>query len=491
MNSIKLKNMKKLKKVSFAFLKGLIIISMFLPMASFADGGIIIPEGDRWKPLDEESQNAFISYKDGFENLIVSVNLNKSDEGAVWIFPVPAEPEKVAIDILKNIPSLSGEEVIEKAKQNIKDVSRGLRMTQIYPIFLEKETYRYGPPSIQSLGGKTLFDENRAPEDVTIHEHLEKEGMTTEIITAKNSKALYNYLADKGPELKKGTFPMFDYYIGKDYTFICSWMTKKETIRPPIFPQPMPMPEEKVLGVEEIMPYPIPYIPEKQRGIFITFPTDKIYYPLYPTSIYESKKIPINISILDYVKPELYGTIKPYTKEIKYYWQSYGLGNEFESFYRGDNIKYTKIEINAPSKYLTEDLWIKKETPAKVILAGFFARYPLIDYFMAAILWSVLSGIIAGKIIFKKSGKIKRYALLGLCNVFSIIGLIIGTVFTQTKKIEKDQKEKIKELKKELKEMGLKITSRDTKRKIFFVLLFSATFVILTIIRQGILVWML
>ena len=106
-------------------------------------------------------------------------------------------------------------------------------------------------------------------------------------------------------------------------------------------------------------------------------------------------------------------------------------------------------------------------------------------------MWSAVAGVIAGLIIFKKSRKIKRYALLGLCNVFSIIGLVVGTIFTQTKKIEKEQKEKIKKYQKELKEMGLKITSRDAKRKIFFVLLFSAVFVILTIIRQGILVWIL
>ena len=467
----KINIMKKVRKIASIFLEGLIVIGLLLPMASFADGGMIIPINNHWDPLDQKSQNAFISYKDGFENLIVAVDLDKSDEGAVWIFPVPAEPNKVAIDVLKNIPNLSGEEVIEKAKQNIRDVSRTLRMTQIYPIFLERETYYYGPPILEPLGKNVSWEEIQMRQDVTVHEHLEKEGMTTEIITAKNSKALYAYLAEKGPELKKGTFPMFDYYIGKDYTFVCSWMTKKRISERTIYDDLIPV--------------------QKQRGIFITFPTDKIYYPLYPTSIYESKKIPINIRVLDYVKPELYNTIKPYTKEVKYYWQNYGLGQKFEDFYKGENIRYTKIEINAPSKYLTEDLWMKRKTPPTVILAGFFAKHPLIDYFLAALLWSALAGIIAGLVIFRKSRKIKRYTLLGLCNVFSIIGLIVGTIFTQTKKIEKEQKEKIKEYQKELKEMGLKITSRDTKRKIFFVLLFSAVFVILTIIRQGILVWIL
>ena len=70
-------------------------------------------------------------------------------------------------------------------------------------------------------------------------------------------------------------------------------------------------------------------------------------------------------------------------------------------------------------------------------------------------------------------------------------GLLLEQFSLKPKKIEKEQKEKIKEYQKELKEMGLEITSRDTKRKIFFVLLFSAVFVILTIIRQGILVWIL
>jgi len=35
-------------------------------------------------------------------------------------------------------------------------------------------------------------------EDVVVYEHLEKEGMISQIITAKNAFALYDYLKSKG-----------------------------------------------------------------------------------------------------------------------------------------------------------------------------------------------------------------------------------------------------------------------------------------------------
>ena len=61
--------------------------------------------------------------------------------------------------------------------------------------------------------------------DVIVHEHLEKEGITTEIITAKTAQALYWYLQNKNLKVEEGSIPVLDHYIGKEFTFIVSWIS--------------------------------------------------------------------------------------------------------------------------------------------------------------------------------------------------------------------------------------------------------------------------
>jgi deoxyxylulose-5-phosphate synthase len=49
-----------------------------------------------------------------------------------------------------------------------------------------------------------LLGKGRAIEtDVIVHEHLEKEGITTEIITARAAQALYQYLQNKNLKVEK------------------------------------------------------------------------------------------------------------------------------------------------------------------------------------------------------------------------------------------------------------------------------------------------
>jgi len=90
----------------------LFILSSFVFISPVsADGGIVIYDPDmfRWELQDMDQQLCAINYENGFENMLLSVDVSDlHGEKAVWIFPVPAKPDKTVIDIIKGFPRLWG-----------------------------------------------------------------------------------------------------------------------------------------------------------------------------------------------------------------------------------------------------------------------------------------------------------------------------------------------------------------------------------------------
>jgi len=92
----------------------LITLIVLTPSLVLGDG-IVIPPVDPHIPLDENAQLATINYQDGLEKMIISVNFDMKDyDEAAWVFPVPAEPNSVVIDIINDFPRFTGEDVIRK-----------------------------------------------------------------------------------------------------------------------------------------------------------------------------------------------------------------------------------------------------------------------------------------------------------------------------------------------------------------------------------------
>jgi len=430
----------------------LITLIVLTPPLVLADG-MVIPPVDPHIPLDENAQLAAINYQDGLEKMIISVNFDMKDyDEAAWIFPVPAEPNSVVIDIINNFPRLSGDDVIRRARSDVDGIIYATTLTQIYPIFLFFPFYYLaGVTDMQAMVAREGL--GGTVEGVTVYEHIEKGGISTDIITSRTAEALYNYLQRKGIRAPIGSLPVFDYYIGKDYTFVVSYITK---------------PEELVRGGYEYYPY------RRQPGIFITFPTDRIYYPLIPTSVYGSKTIPIRLYVIDHVTPDLYSEINSYTR-TDYYIQRYGSTYEFANFYGNmdvNDMKFTKVEINVPSKFFKEDLWIDRVTPPKVNYATrlyySISKHPFISGIVLVLVISSITGAITGFLIFRDY---EKYALVGLANVFSIIGLAIVMAFTKTKKVEES-------VKKQIRKQGFAVIMVD-KRKFYFLVLFSILFLII------------
>lgn len=418
---------KSLSFVTLSLVAFLAVFS-FMPKSVLADGMMIKPDpySDRWDYSGENNQQAFINYNNGLQKMIISVGLEgENSKGVVWLFPVPSDPNKVAIDIVKSLPQLSGEEISKKAKSNLDDTTKFLQMTQIYTIpFISfyGTLGTIGKGLENSLGALQGFGRGIKP-DVVVYEHIDKEGISSEIITAKTANGLYDYLKSKGLKIESGSIPVLDNYIGKEYSFVASWISSPENVVSP------------------------------QVGVFVTFPTKDIYFPLLPTSVYGSKTVPATIRIIGHVSPKVFQDIKSYTK-TDYYVDNYAsFADDLKNFYSGQNqnIKYTKIEINSPSKFLTGDLWINNQAPIKTYYSTFVAKHPIVSAIILFILSSIIAGILAGLIIFRdlRNNPIKL-GFIGLSNFLTLLGLLITTVLVGTK----NKNESVDSLLAEIKQKG-------------------------------------
>lgn len=86
--------------------KIIFFLLLILPI-SFADGMVHYLEEFEtiWRPLDVNRQYCAMNYQDGFEKMILTISVNDIyGSKAVWLFPVPAEPDDIVIDILKEFP---------------------------------------------------------------------------------------------------------------------------------------------------------------------------------------------------------------------------------------------------------------------------------------------------------------------------------------------------------------------------------------------------
>lgn len=494
-------------KIRFVCLITIITLIVW-PFFATADGGAIkpLPEGD-WAWVDEDRQQAFINYHQGTEKLILGVGIEEKSSDVIWIMPVPGNPQQVQIDVTSELPVFFGDNVMSKAKLEISEV---LENSYYAGLLGQLWTFPFGVVLVsmggtRSMGG--LGGEMAVSDLVSVEKRIEKAGMVVEVITAKDGRAIYNYFSQKGFDIKQGSISELDSYIEKEYSFVVSWIS----------------PEQIAQEKQEFKP----------RGIFISFPSSKIYYPLILTSAYGESQIPITIRVLEHVKPKIFSEIKPYTKVsyftertkkygirgarearcksdmaqlrtiMEMYYSEHGsyptslgelredkkfggdtqsllkdieeeckvspsysskdkshytmkLGlrggvykidssgfygfaeekeelasSELKQFYgkkkpwKGE-ADYTKITIDAPAKLLKQDLWMREGRPLKIFLALWAVNNSLVVFALLYLLivgiTSFIAGGLAGLLCFRK---FKKYALVGLANIATLLGLIL------------------------------------------------------------------
>ena len=449
----------KIKKTITALVLSLIILST--STTAFADGMMIMPAYDdtNWQYAQETHQEAVISYEGGLQKMLLNVDFEENQaNGIVWLFPVPATPDKVVIDILKDNVTLRGREISSEASAELKQFRELYHLSQIYtmPIY----GFLYSLRSSQQTSGfavqegmtDSLLSVGSQP-DVIIQEHIEKEGITTELITAKTADGIYEYFEERDLEIEEGSIPVLDDYIGEDYSFVASWLTPKAKADTSPISVTRSRPAEASFQPQIIPKINQIKLPTKEmkKGVAVTFPTKKIYFPLIPTSVYGSEVVPAKISIIGHVSPKIFQDIETYS-ETEYY-----IGNrytypqvdndaaEFLGITTGD-LKYTRISIEAPSKFLTEDLWITARAPLKTILASAIINHLALIGITLFLLISLLAGIISSLILFKKT----KPGFTGLFNIVTILGVVAATFVIGTK----ERSDEIKPLLSQLKEKG-------------------------------------
>ncbi len=429
----------------------------------FADGMVVIPKGYG----REGGQLAFIDYNEDtkLEKMILSIQVdNIHGQKAAWVFPVPSTPSNVAIDVLQDTPQYSGSEVRSYARRVIDNIKEDVLTFQLWPVFFFLQRMVYSESFETASSPKDLSIETG--QSVVVYEHIEKYGVTTELVGAKDGAAIRLYLVNKGLEVPFEANNMLRNYADKDYTFVVSWLDDSK-----------PYPVGDVAENENYQKYSPDY---RKVGVQVMFKTEKAYFPLLPTSVYGSEKVPATIYLNGYVTPVVPEGIKSFTRTdyMKGYVPNVGVYPVEDSSSYGsgeDNGEYTIVSINdAPSKFFTDDIWFSKGAPSNINYASSLLdvlsnNQGKIVFFFALIL-SLLLGSLLGFIIFREQWW--KLALISLANLLTIIGLVVALFFIRTKNVDPVLKQKIKQA-------GLVTVSRDFRRKFIFVVSFSILFVVI------------
>lgn len=408
--------------------------------------GIILTKGSigNWGFVEEGTQVALINYRHGVEKMIIKVTTVKPARDVFWLLPIPAPPDDVKVEIITSFPHLYGTDVFFLAKDDLRTVNYFLIGSQIYPlpfIATPKRKPFYEPP----LSPGAMGPPAKGP-SVVVHEHIEKGGITAEKITAKDGKALYQYLRNQGLNIAENSIPILNHYIGQDYTFIVSWISSISSE------------ESSTTG-----------------GIYLTFPSSRIYYPLKPTSVYGAKGVEVSLYLIGYYQPFLEEGRRLNTYVSWEVGRFLGSERRMADFLPTEHwwkTRFTYISLSAPAKEFTSDLWIEPRPFGKAHYADFITTYSFPIGLFIYLISSLSAGYIAGFVALKRFRNAPmNYIYLALANCASLAGLIFVTLFLPRARI-KD--EKIQTLLRELRDKGYV-----WKRRLCIILCLMAVFAFL------------
>ncbi len=410
---------------------------------------VYVPENDltkdEWGLLTEKGQTALIDYNYGKEYLSIAINVEPGDaEKMVWIFPVPAKADETNINLNIEIPQFFGDEVYNKAGEKVSGFAHGMRNTLGLPLIAEAFSTVFSMTASLSSNVAAGYDayKYQLGENVTVHQQRELFGIEAQVITATSGNAIRDYLWEKGFALPGDAAGILDSYIGQDYSFVVGWVSDYRQL----------VSQQGSLK-------------ERLMTISVIFPTDELYFPLKPTSVYGGITIPVNLYVSGYVSPHFPGK----TAEAKYNDVRFYLNEKAENELQK---KFTKISIEAPSMYFEDDLWIDNSAPLGVSIADSIFRNEYVWFILFLLGFSCLASLIVGNIVFFGKG-VKQWALLliGAANVLTIVPFILTALFWDFDKNRFSGKwEKENPKKKE-------VTRRD---RAVFIFAFIALFIILT-----------
>lgn len=375
-------------------------VTLAMPLQILACGISLIPDGPSWTYGNDGAEQSFINYEHGQESLIISRNFDNDTESAVWVVPLPAAAQAVKVDVISDTPNFTGYEITKKASENFDSVKKSLLATQFYPMvpyyvmgtalnvteLADTNTTGFGAVPLGGIMGKAL------PPEVTVYQHLEKNGMTAEVLSAVNSDALYQYLHNKGLTVQKDAITVLQPYIGKNFSFVATWVS--------------------VEGEHSV------------KGVLMNFPANKMFYPLYPESVYPGAGFPETITVVGHVSPDLFLGIKA-NSQVNYYHSDEPTSLD-QFFTTREGYNFTKIVVRAQPTELTQDLYISSIPPLKILQADLLALHPLVSGIVVMIAASFIAALLA-LILLGFGINPALWLKLGACGSLTLIGTIVGS----------------------------------------------------------------
>ena len=277
-------NIRKAVFISISFL----FLLPFIGQVS-GDGCVMVAYEDLSYIL-EEDQTAFIAYEDGVQMMSISINFQaESGRKAAWILPIPSDPDDIQFAIETASPSLEGEDIQERADEEFERI-RKEEMILYLSSAVPMGRVVYGWILLTSLGDDFRGEGYAGQGDdlgVLVHMTTNLMGISSELISASSGESVYEYMRSKGLDVEDGMIGPLDHYVSNDFSFILTWLEDLE--------------DERV-----------------QPGIYVQFPTDRIFYPMLLTSLYCDENVPVNIVIVGAAIPDLNQEIKN-DATVRYY----------------------------------------------------------------------------------------------------------------------------------------------------------------------------
>ncbi|MFA4931244.1 MAG: DUF2330 domain-containing protein [Patescibacteria group bacterium] len=200
----------------------LFILLLLVPSVVMADGGLVYMPQHYAREAD---QKAIITYHDGTENLILSINFESDSDDFGWIVPVPSRPE---------VSEIRGD-IFERVSEMVRK-----------PVM----SYDYEKTPISSFGGSSDTGSY-----VEVLETKIVGDLITKVVDTNDSQFFYEWLQENNYEFPAGREDILDHYINNDWYFILSKV----------------VPGREKSG--------------DTQPIKITFETDKIVFPMKMTQI--------------------------------------------------------------------------------------------------------------------------------------------------------------------------------------------------------------
>ncbi len=311
----------------------LLLIALALPALCRADGMVLWggSGGSTWRYAAESEQQALLRLVDGREHLLLRVRVDDADEkGLLWIFPIPGDPAKVEIDVARKFEAVRGQSVEDALHNEVRRLGDSALMAhpgaltaEFWPLLIHPQyllpMFGLGELASNMEGGSGTPSPPPVP-DVTVHKHIEKRGLIVEVLSARTAAGLSRYLSSKGISPGPLAGSVLARYIGKEYCFVASWAGTGPA------------------NASEL-------------GLSVSFPATALYFPLAPSSVYGSRRLPITIQAEGLLTPRLTPPLEGLARVS--HMREYG----------GSGRLFTVIRFHAPASALTEDLWIDPVAP--------------------------------------------------------------------------------------------------------------------------------